>query len=72
MDQVVFDTTKTINLIELTGIASICGVVIYGILTWVFKVKEAETFLLMALRVGNWKDILYKKEEAIEPTKINP
>lgn len=72
LDQVVFDTTKTINLLELTGIASICGIVIYGVLTWVFKVKEAETFLLMAARVGNWKDILYKKEEAIEPNKVTP
>src|SRR5262249_50212869 len=72
LDQVVFDTTKTINLLELTGIASICGVVINGLLTWLLKVKEAETYWLMLLRVGNWKPILEQKEEAIEPTKVNP
>jgi len=72
LDQVVYDTTKTINLIELTGIASICGIVTYGVLTLVLKVKEAETYWLMILRVGNWKDIMYKKEEAIEPNKVTP
>lgn len=72
LDQVVFDTTKTINLIELTGIASICGVLIYGLLTWLFKVKEAQTYFLMLSRVGNWKDILYKTDEAIEPAKVTP
>lgn len=72
LDQVVFDTTKTINLIALTGIASICGIIIYGLLTWLFRVKEADTFLLMAARVGNWKDILYKTDETIEPAKITP
>ena len=72
LDQVVYDTTKTINLLELTGIASICGIISYGVLTWLFKVKEAQTFILMAARVGNWRDVLDKKEEAIEPTKVNP
>src|SRR5260221_7410383 len=72
LDQVVFDTTKTINLLELTGIASACGILIYGMLTWVFQVKEAQTFVLMAKRVGNWKDILYSGDEVIEPIKQNP
>ncbi len=72
LDQVVFDTTKTINLLELTGIASISGIVIYAVLTWILKVKEAETFLLMAKRVGNWKDVLYDSDEVIESTKVNP
>ncbi|MDQ3098585.1 MAG: murein biosynthesis integral membrane protein MurJ [bacterium] len=41
LDQVVFDTTRTINLLVLTGIASVCGMIMYLFLTWLFRVKEA-------------------------------
>ncbi len=41
LDQVVFDTTRTINLLVLTGIASICGMIMYLFLTWLLRVKEA-------------------------------
>ncbi len=41
LDQVVFDTTRTVNLLVLTGIASICGMIMYLFLTWLLKVKEA-------------------------------
>lgn len=44
LDQLVFDTTKTINLIALTGIASIFGLAVYLSLVWLMKVKELETF----------------------------
>lgn len=41
LDQVVFDTTRTVNLIVLTGIASGCGMIMYLFLTWLLRVKEA-------------------------------
>jgi putative peptidoglycan lipid II flippase len=41
LDQLVFDTTRTVNLMILTGIAATCGVVMYLFLTWVFRVREA-------------------------------
>lgn len=45
LDQLVFDTTKTINLIFLTGIASIVGISIYLLLVWLLDVKELTTFI---------------------------
>lgn len=71
LDQLVFDTTKTINLLMLTGISSCIGLVIYVFLTWFFEVEEAKTFLLMFRRLGNWREILYKSDEAIEPAKFS-
>jgi putative peptidoglycan lipid II flippase len=65
LDQLVFDTTRTINLILLTGISSIIGLSLYLFLTWIFNVKEAETFLLLFKRVGNWRSILGQSEEKI-------
>jgi putative peptidoglycan lipid II flippase len=41
LDQVVIDTTRTVNLIILTGIASGCGMIMYLFFTWVLKVREA-------------------------------
>lgn len=41
LDQIVIDTTRTVNLIILTGIAGGCGMIMYLIFTWVLKVREA-------------------------------
>jgi putative peptidoglycan lipid II flippase len=42
LDQFVFDTTRTINLLALTGIAGIAGIAAYLFFTKVFKVEEIE------------------------------
>ena len=63
LDQLVFDTTKTINLILLAGISSLAGLLLYLFLTWLFDVKEATTFLLLFKKLGNWKEILQKANE---------
>lgn len=72
LDQLVFDTTRTINLIFLTGISSFIGLSFYLFLTWLLNVKEAATFLLIFKRIGNWKEILSKRNETIDATRINP
>ena len=40
LDQLVFDTTRTINLIILTGIASVSGTLVYLSLCTLFRIKE--------------------------------
>jgi len=72
LDQLVFDTTKTINLILLTGISSSVGLILYLFLTWLFDVKEASMFILMFKKVGDWRQILTKSEETIDGTMVNP
>lgn len=68
LDQLVFDTTRTINLILLTGITSIIGLSLYLFLTWIFQVQEAQTYVVMFKRLGNWKDILTTIQEWLEGT----
>lgn len=70
LDQLVFDTTKTINLILLTSISSSIGLSLYLFLTWFFNVKEAFTFILLFKKIGNWKEILGKSSEVIDGTVI--
>lgn len=72
LDQLVFDTTKTINLLLLTGISSFVGLSLYLFLTWVFNVKEAIGFLLLFRKIGDWRQILGKSEEVIDGTRFNP
>ncbi|HLD02040.1 MAG TPA: lipid II flippase MurJ [Patescibacteria group bacterium] len=72
LDQLVFDTTRTINLIILTGISAAAGLSLYFFLTWLFNVKEAGMFIQLFKKLGNWKEILGTSHETIEPTRVNP
>ncbi len=68
LDQLVFDTTKTLNLFLLAGISSIAGFSIYLFLTWFFNVKEARAFLLIFRRFGNIKDMVGRSERIMDTT----
>jgi len=70
LDQLVFDTTRTINLIALTGVSSFIGLSFYVFLTWLFDVKEAFTFLLIFKKIGNWREILSKSDEVIDEAHV--
>ncbi|OGH21349.1 MAG: murein biosynthesis integral membrane protein MurJ [Candidatus Levybacteria bacterium RIFCSPLOWO2_01_FULL_38_13] len=70
LDQLVIDTTRTVNLLILTGISSFAGLSLYLFLTWLFDVKEASTFLLIFKRIGNWREILSKSEETLDGTRF--
>ena len=71
LDQLVFDTTRTIKLIILTGISTAAGLFLYLFLTWLFNVHEARTYILMIKKLGNWRDILKKSDEVIGGTQSN-
>lgn len=45
MDQLVFDTTRTIGLIILTGTVAIIGFVTYILLAWILKIKELDLII---------------------------
>jgi putative peptidoglycan lipid II flippase len=72
LDQLVFDTTKTINLILLTGISSFAGLSLYLFLTWLFDVKEATMLINIFKKIGDWKQVLTKSEETFDATHFNP
>ena len=44
LDQVVFDTTRVVGLLILTGIASVLGMITYLVFTKLLKVEEIELF----------------------------
>lgn len=62
LDQVIFDTTKTINLLILTGISSIFALSIYVVLVWFLKVRELSTYIELFKRFGKLQTKLKSKE----------
>lgn len=51
LDKVIFDTTRTLNLLVLTGIAGTSGMATYLVFTWLFKVEEIKLFYALIRRL---------------------
>jgi putative peptidoglycan lipid II flippase len=72
LDQLVFDTTRTVNLIILTGISSMAGLSLYLFLTWFLNVKEASTYILAFRKLGsNWQEALGRIQELVSSDKLS-
>lgn len=71
LDQLVFDTTRTVNLLMLTGIASCFGLVSYIFFTWLFDIKEAYYVLAVIKRFGKKDKVLKQVKEIIDGPKLN-
>lgn len=67
LDQVIFDTTRTINLLVLTGCSSIFALSIYVALVWFLKVRQLDTYTELFKRMGNFRT-KFKSKEIISET----
>ena len=67
LDQLVFDTTRTINLLALTGIASVFGLSIYLLLVYLLQVKELNTFIDLLKKIGKLQTNIKTEEVIHEP-----
>jgi putative peptidoglycan lipid II flippase len=72
LDQLVFDTTRTINLLLLTGIASIAGFIAYVVFTWLFDIQEAG-YIIEVLKKYRKRDLILKQiGELLYGPRLNP
>ncbi len=71
LDQLVFDTTRTVPLILLTGTASVIGLFVYFFLTWVFRIDELKAFLGLLAR---GRRLIFSPEETVSDvvTQVSP
>lgn len=69
LDQVIFDTTRTINLLILTGISSIFALSVYIVLVWFLKVRELKTYSDLIRRVAKFQPKI-KSEEILPETHM--
>jgi len=72
LDQLVFDTTRTINLLILTGIASGAGFASYVFFTWLFDIKEAQYVIAVLQKFKSRDRILKQVSELLDGSKLNP
>lgn len=72
LDQLVFDTTRTINLIILTGIASITGIAAYIFFTWLLDIREAYYIISVFKQFKNHNKFIRQIGELLEGPKVNP
>lgn len=71
-DQLVFDTTRTINLLILTGIASCLGFASFVLFTWLLDIREALVIIAVIKKFGKWDRMLKQVGELIDGPKLNP
>jgi putative peptidoglycan lipid II flippase len=72
LDQLVFDTTRTVNLLILTGIASITGIIAYIFFTWLLDIKEA-LYVIAVVKQFKYHDRIIKQiGELLDGSKLNP
>ncbi|MBI2335061.1 murein biosynthesis integral membrane protein MurJ [Candidatus Daviesbacteria bacterium] len=62
LDQVIFDTTRTINLLILTSLSSAFALSVYVILVWFMKVRELDTYVELLKRFGKFQTKFKSKE----------
>lgn len=67
LDQVIFDTTRTVNLLILTGLSSIFALSIYVMLVWFMKVRELQTYADLIKQISRFQAKL-KSEEILPET----
>lgn len=71
LDQLVFDTTRTINLIILTGISSFFGLLSFLFFTWLLEIREAYYILAVVKKFSSRTPILRNIGEIIDGPKLN-
>lgn len=70
LDQLVFDTTRTVPLIMLTATVSVIGLGVYLSLCRILKIEELDILRVWLRRIGNWRGVLAESEEILEPAPI--
>lgn len=71
LDQLIFDTTRTVPLIILTLTVSGVGFSVYLLFCWLFGVEELQDVIDIVKKVGNWRKILASSDEVLETTPTN-
>ena len=68
LDQLVFDTTRTVPLIILTLVVSTVGFCVYLFFCWLFEIEELKDVIVIVKKIGNWRKILASSDEVLETT----
>jgi hypothetical protein len=70
LDELVFNTTKTVELIALSVTTSSIGMLVYLYFAALFDIRELKIVLDLVNHFGPWKKILAKSEEVLLETGV--
>ncbi|MBI3955381.1 murein biosynthesis integral membrane protein MurJ [Candidatus Gottesmanbacteria bacterium] len=72
LDQLVFDTTRTINLLMLTGISTLLGLSVYLFLAWFLEVPQMKMLSKIFIKVKQYRQgvMIDTASEVINPPRI--
>lgn len=70
LDKVIFDTTRTVNLLALTSIASLFAIVVYLGLVWFLKVRELTTYLGLLKKLTKFQTKIRSEELLHKPESV--
>ncbi len=64
-DELIFDTTRTMELIALTVTTSTIGLMVYIYFSFLFDIKEVNYLLRLLNKFGRWEESLAESEEVL-------
>jgi putative peptidoglycan lipid II flippase len=70
LDEVVFDTTRTVDLIALTVSTSTIALLVYLYFSILFDVKELSYFNSLIAKFGKWRPVLEDSQEVLLDSSI--
>lgn len=72
LDEVVFDTTRTIELIALTMVTGTIGMLVYIFFAALFEIKELAFFTQLLTKFGPWRKTLGETPEVLVEATSEP
>jgi len=69
LDQLIFDTTRTIPLILLTATVGSIGLAVYLGLSYLFQIPELGVFVRLVQKIGGWHKALSQSSETLETSE---
>lgn len=66
LDQMIFDTTRTVPLIFLTVTVTGIGLLVYISLSYMFSIRELAVFVRLGSKIGSWRKGLAASGETLE------
>ncbi len=62
LDRYILDTTRTVNLVILTVVATASGAGVYLLMSWLLKIRELQALIKLFYKFKNWQKALEEQE----------
>jgi hypothetical protein len=70
LDEVIFDTSRTVDLLALTISTSTIAILVYLYFSILFDIKELNYFNSLIAKFGKWKPVLKDSQEMLLDSSI--